>query len=630
MSEYVQTAVLVTQSLDNKLYQKITENVYGVTITSVEWQDFKHSPSQWLTEDQHVIACLPEGELRDLLALSQANKFSLGLLPDSKNSHYFDLLKLPKDFDSALDLALKANDCQIDLVRCNGKIMLRNAIVGWMPVLDRPASMSRWHMIFDAIGRYRKMRMLRFSVRTESGKEIETAASGCMVLQRSKNDFLQRLSGDSGNTQDSMAGLILVSPFSILLYLTFLIQVYLTNSNGRRLPDGVGYIQSNRIEISTPGNKPLKVKVDDDIELETPLVVEVESAAISVNVPEESKANPTINPKESVKTHNLPDDKEARRYIEKGIPLFPFASEERFRDLFPALMEDAEIDSTFIILMLLSTSLASVGFYLNSSAVIIGAMILAPLMAPMVSLSMGLLRGNMQMFQTSMKKIGIGIILALTASALLSKLFIFQPVTPEMLARVQPSLPDLFVAILSGIAAAYAKAHREMIQNLAGVAIAVALVPPLAVAGIGIGRGDMVFFQQAFLLFTTNLLGISLAATFTFRVLGYSPSVKNRSGLFAGLLLTGILCIPLYLTYQQIADHNDFETQVKTDRFLVDGVYVAVVNAKMLRRDDRVFLDLEVVANEPLNHRRLRLLKEKLQKQFDKELTVRATVSYRL
>ncbi|ORU94895.1 MAG: hypothetical protein A6F70_10200 [Cycloclasticus sp. symbiont of Bathymodiolus heckerae] len=113
--------------------------------------------------------------------------------------------------------------------------------------------------------------------------------------------------------------------------------------------------------------------------------------------------------------------------------------------------------------------------------------------------------------------------LALLASALITQLFPYKMMTDEMSARLSPSLLDLAVAIVSGVAGAYSKSYREIIQSLAGVAIAVALVPPLAVAGIGIGRLDMTFFLQAFLLFSTNLIGITLAATFTFRLLVQRP-----------------------------------------------------------------------------------------------------------
>ena len=88
-------------------------------------------------------------------------------------------------------------------------------------------------------------------------------------------------------------------------------------------------------------------------------------------------------------------------------------------------------------------------------------------------------------------------VLALGAAAMTAFICPYDPITPEMQARLNPSLLDLAVAIIAGIAGAYTKSFKEILQSLAGVAIAVALVPPLAVAGIGLGRMDMFIFGSA-------------------------------------------------------------------------------------------------------------------------------------
>ena len=124
---------------------------------------------------------------------------------------------------------------------------------------------------------------------------------------------------------------------------------------------------------------------------------------------------------------------------------------------------------------MLSTFIATLGLYLNSAAVIIGAMVLAPLMSPMVSISMALLRANDKLFWRSLEKIALGTALVLGAAALTSLIFPHEPMTFEMIGRLHPSLPDLFIAIFSGIAAAYARSFKEIVQNLAGVITDVAV-----------------------------------------------------------------------------------------------------------------------------------------------------------
>ncbi len=111
---------------------------------------------------------------------------------------------------------------------------------------------------------------------------------------------------------------------------------------------------------------------------------------------------------------------------------------------------------------------------------------------------------------------------------------------------------DLAVAIFAGFAGVYTKAFREILQSFAGVAIAVALVPPLAVAGTGLGRLYFYFFSQALLLFSTNLVGIVLAATLAFRMLGYSAVIRDKRSVGVVTLLLALISVPLYFSYGDI------------------------------------------------------------------------------
>ncbi len=197
----------------------------------------------------------------------------------------------------------------------------------------------------------------------------------------------------------------------------------------------------------------------------------------------------------------MPVGKELEKAKKKEIPFFTYASEERFRDLFVALRDDARLNSSYFVLMILSTVLATVGLYMNSASVIIGAMLLAPLMAPVISLAMGLLRFDKAMFRSSLLKIFLGLCIALATGAVIAMLSVYQPLTAEMKGRLNPTVLDLLVAVFAGIAGAYTKSFKEILQSLVGVAIAVALVPPLATAGIGIGRLICIFSVRRYCSF---------------------------------------------------------------------------------------------------------------------------------
>ena len=283
---------------------------------------------------------------------------------------------------------------------------------------------------------------------------------------------------------------------------------------------------------------------------------------------------------------------------------------------------------SYMVLMVLSTMLATVGLYLNSASVVIGAMLLAPLMAPIVSLAMGLLRRDVLLTKKSLVKIMAGILISIGAASLVTLLFPYKDITMEMQARLNPTLLDLGVAIAAGIAGAYTKSFKEILQSLAGVAIAVALVPPLAVAGIGIGQWDFYFFAQAFLLFATNLIGITLASAFTFRLLGYSSAVRGKRSIGVVALFLALITIPLYLSFDRIAEKRIVEIKWKQERFLVNGKYLIIKKARLSRRGNKEIILMDILAREPLTRADLTQFKQKIQRNFTRKLVIRARTIY--
>jgi uncharacterized hydrophobic protein (TIGR00271 family) len=249
-------------------------------------------------------------------------------------------------------------------------------------------------------------------------------------------------------------------------------------------------------------------------------------------------------------------------------------------------------------------------------------------MAPIVSLAMGILRGYDKMIKKSLGKIAVGITIALLASIIITLLFPDKPITGEMQARLNPTLLDLAVAIISGIAAAYSKSFKEIIQSLAGVAIAVALVPPLAVAGTGIGRWDFQFFFQAFLLFSTNLVGIVIAATLTFRMLGYSPAIRSKRNLGMVLCLLVLIAVPLYLSYNRIIEERVFEKGWQNERFLINGKYIIIESADLRRLGDKKIVVMEIVVRDQLNRDDMEEFKRKIQAYFPDKLIIRAKTTF--
>lgn len=628
MTDYVDKALFLYSPEAEQTIEKIQANTLGCQISALAVEKFYLDPASCLDGYKHVVISAELAIIKEVLKLSSQHHFSVGIVPLENNKKMAVALDLPKKLDAAIELALQADPPAIDLVTCNGHILLFKAVIGWIPVLDASREMSKWQILFQTLKRFGRLRLRSFKVITAQEKKLSTVASGCMLVQRHAGDYASKLIESDSSVCDGTIGLIICSPFSIIEYCRFLIHLMTRPQRKRRLPSAVGYIKSASLTIET--KEPMEVLIDGEQITTTPLKCETQPAATHVNLGPAVSANQAGVSKETFKIDNLPDEKEALKSAEKGIPFFSYASEERFKELFLQLNDDAKIDSRYIVMILLSTLLATIGLYLDSAAVIIGAMILAPLMTPLVACSMALLRGHNEMLKYSLEKIAIGIVLSLLAASLFTRAFPREVVTGEMLARLNPTLLDLGVAIISGIAAAYSKSHKEIAQSLAGVAIAVALVPPLAVTGIGLGRGDPAFFLQAFLLFSTNLVGIILAATFTFRVLGYSPAVKGRRGISIIVLLMVLITAPLYISYQQIIQNLIFEQHIETDRFLINDKYIIIQDAKTIIRGDQVFLTVKILAREPLDRKSLAALKNKLQSQFNRQLIIKVEIAYNL
>ena len=223
------------------------------------------------------------------------------------------------------------------------------------------------------------------------------------------------------------------------------------------------------------------------------------------------------------------------------------------RDLFERLEAGSKFNLDFVTLIALSTAIASLGLLQNSPAVVIGAMLVAPLMVPMIGAGLALVQGNYVLVREASKSIGFGFLTALLIGVCTGALFGFvmppDTLTPELLARGGPTLLDLFVAFASGIAAAYANARPNLSGALPGVAIAAALVPPIGTVGISLAHGDFVNGGGAALLFGTNLVAIVLGSALTFRAIGVQANREASSRrIWSRRLALSLIVILLALT----------------------------------------------------------------------------------
>ncbi len=240
--------------------------------------------------------------------------------------------------------------------------------------------------------------------------------------------------------------------------------------------------------------------------------------------------------------------------------LLPTLDLHQQTEVYKTIREGAQPKVDFYVMMGLSAAIATFGLLQNSAAVIIGAMLVAPLMAAIFGLSLGIVRGDVRMLQRSANATLRGMVLAIAVGAAMTLLLPDRPFLSEILVRANPSLLDLGVALASGAAGGYALCRKEVSASLPGVAIAAALVPPLAVVGIGLSRLQGNIAGGAMLLFLTNLIAVSAGGGLVFLWLGFRPipGQQARARVFQGGVLGTItllvaVSVPLgVLTFQSV------------------------------------------------------------------------------
>jgi uncharacterized hydrophobic protein (TIGR00271 family) len=210
---------------------------------------------------------------------------------------------------------------------------------------------------------------------------------------------------------------------------------------------------------------------------------------------------------------------------------FPTLERDERKQLAERIAVGADGGVDFLVMMLLAATLASLGLLEGSTAIVIGAMLVAPLMGPLLAAGFALAQGNLRLFRDALGVSGLGIVIGLGASLVIGLLNPgFEP-SMEIEARGDPDVLDLLIALASGMVAAYAMGRPNVAGTLAGVAIAAALLPPLAVIGIGLTNDNLFVAGNAAILFATNLVAIILGASLIFRLLGlHRSSGSSPSG----------------------------------------------------------------------------------------------------
>ncbi len=584
--------------------------------------------------DSRVYLYLPDQLIREVAHRGMAREWVVGILPHPGAKYAVAALGVEGSLQEVFEHYSHAPAIRADALMCNDELVFSSVVVGRVLALrpyDINRPQSRWQLFVGAVKGLRRLQLTSYTVTTGKEREIRLAALGMVVLGQTQSALVGRAFAEDLNIADGHVTMLALAPRSIISYLWILLRLMLPKKlRLSQLPGSLSLVQTDSLHISAPrGTEYLLDGVPvltSELELrslrERLLLLPGQELALHT----EEAAIPS---KETVRLNQVPVDAAARPLLDTHLPLFSHASEEEYRELFVALRDNAKASSSFQVLMVLSVLLALAGLYANSAPVIIGAMILAPLMSPIVSLAMGLARTDLQLIKSGLRTLGIGVAWGLLWAVIVAWIMPLDLPTAEMKARMSPTLLDLLIAVISGIAGAYAHSKEEIAKSLAGVAIAVALVPPLAVFGIGLGWADWSMAAGASLLLATNLVGIALAGGATFWVLGFAPFTRARPGMLISLVIMLAIAAPLTLSFSHLVSRQSIQQEVPTGSIGLSDLTVNI-SAVDVRLDEPPLIQIILSSEEHLTGEHVRELKALITQRVGQPIELEVQSNIRL
>lgn len=590
-------------------------------VSAMEWPE--SGDLRYIKEDGRTcVLYLPEKELRVILTEAADKECLLAILPHPGAKTMTGDLGIEQDSETIIQsLGSIGSPSHLELLYCNNEPVFYSLKAG--PIFEWEYGVHSLSIWKKALHFFRSMRAATrliyqpYSVSIGEEKIIETAATGILAVERASNSIISRQWATEPGIADGSFHFFIVSPQNFVDLISYVFRSLFSDLGKKAFkPDFIGYIKTPNITLTGSGQ--IRYLIDDQERSAESLELEVHSNSLNL-LQESTYAVQELKEagKKSIQVKGLPAGERKQTLLGRKVPWLPRATSEEFEDLFTTLRANAQFTTPFMVMMVLATLIATFGLYADSSPVIIGAMILAPLMAPIVSFSMGLIRYDLTLMANSIKTVILGSLTGLFVGISVTYIIPMEIITDEIQARLSPNLLDLGIAVASGIAAAYAHAREDIAQSLAGVAIAVALVPPLAVTGIGIGWMEWHIFSGSLLLFLTNLAGIILFAGITFYLLGYAPFKRAGKGLLYTLFIVLALCIPLSFAFTSIIEEARITSELEGYSF--NGVTIKDVD---VIQDDELMITIRLVSPRALGETEISEVKSHLSEKLGRKVRI--------
>lgn len=283
---------------------------------------------------------------------------------------------------------------------------------------------------------------------------------------------------------------------------------------------------------------------------------------------------------------------------------------------------DIHMKGSNLWILMFAIFVASIGLNVNSTAVIIGAMLISPLMGPIMGIGYGAGINDFALIRSSFKNLAIATLIALLTSTLYFLISPLDTAQSELLARTTPTAWDVLIGFFGGLAGIVAATRKEKSNVIPGVAIATALMPPLCTAGFGLATGHWSYFFGAFYLYTINFVFIALSAFLIIRLFHVAekkyvdPEVAKKAQRYIAAVVILTILPSSYLAYLLVSEEV-FKAKAKTfvnEQLDFNTTNVAQVNIDPKSKEIKVFLIGKHIPQSELNNISMRLEKKGLEK----------------
>ena len=308
-----------------------------------------------------------------------------------------------------------------------------------------------------------------------------------------------------------------------------------------------------------------------------------------------------------------------RRFYDQFLDLNKSREEEQ--KTVDSIRNGVEFKGANLWILVFATFMASLGLNVNSTAVIIGAMLISPLMGPIMGIGLAVGQHNFELMKLSLKNYFVATLFSVITATIYFSFTPLVEVQSELLARTSPSIYDVFIALMGGLAGIVALAAKEKGNVIPGVAIATALMPPLCTAGFGLATGNWLYFLGAFYLYFINSVFISLATFLGVHFMHFKRKefIDKERGKKVKLYIITItiltMCPAIYLTYGIVKEtfYNSMASKYITEELHFPETQVLNREVSFDKREIRVVLVGKEVEEEQLAAARSRMDKYKLE-----------------